>query len=316
MLLTDKKVLLFYLVSSVVINLVALSIVYGQIDEVRAVENFNQAEKHYPLLSKRVLKEAPQDLTVNFYDLRKQLFEQTAPYEKSFGLYFEYLPTGTSIGINSNDEFYAASLFKVPVIMAYYHGMDRLGIKDDPIITLQPDQLDSEFGDLWKKGAGYQLKASEAVKLALVESDNTAAKALVPYITAEDFSEVYNGIDLDLRADQKGALVSVRDYSSVLKALYFSSVLSKETSQKMLDLLSKTKFSDKLVAGVPDEIMVAHKIGNFIDDDGNKGFRDCGIVYASSRPYILCMFSLGDETLARDRMQRASKTIYDYVSRP
>ena len=174
--------------------------------------------------------------------------------------------------------------------------------------------LDSEFGNLWKKGEGYKLKASEAVKLALIESDNTAAQALLPFVTTKDFNAVYEALDIDLRTDNKGALVSAKNYSSILKALYFSSVIGKDSSEEILDLLTKTKFSDKLAASVPEDVRVAHKIGDFIDKDGNNGYRDCGIVYVPRRPYVLCMFSVGDEQLARERMQLASKTIYDYVA--
>jgi beta-lactamase class A len=184
----------------------------------------------------------------------------------------------------------------------------------DPIFTIKKEHIDSEFGELWRKGEGYQIKASDAIRLALIESDNTAAKVIATEITDVDFRAVYNALDIDLNADQQGALVSAKNYSSILKALYFSSVISKDSSESILDMLTKTKFPDKLAAGVPQNIMVAHKIGNFKDKDGNEGFRDCGIVYAHRRPYVLCMFSVGDEALARERMQLVSKMIYDYVS--
>lgn len=308
------KVILTCLLLSVFINVILGVFLFTQSDEVKSAEDFTIAQERYPLLSKRILQEYPQDLLINFLDLRKQIKAQTEPYDMSFGLYFEYLPTGTSIAVNANEQFYAASLFKVPVIMAYYHAMERTKSTDDPVLTLTKDQLDNEFGELWKKGAGYKLKASDAVKLALTESDNTAAKALVPYVITDDFNHVYNALDIDLHADKKGALVSAREYSSILKALYFASVLNKQNSEEMLDLLTKTKFPDKLAAGVPEDVIVAHKIGNFIDKDGKEGFRDCGIVYVPRRPYLICMFSVGDEQVARDRMQLASKTIYDYVS--
>lgn len=312
--LTKKKVFLPYLAVSIILNVIALSIIFGHIDEVKAVDDFQRAEQRYPLLSKRILQEFPQDILINFLALRTTLKQEVAPYGESFGFYFEYLPTGTSIGVNEKIDFHAASLFKVPVVMAYYHGTERTGSKNDPTITLTQDMLDGEFGELWKKGAGHKLKASEAIELALTESDNTAAKAIVPYVTEQDFQSVYDALDIELRADHEGALVSAKSYASILKALYFSSVLNKESSEEILDLLSKTKFPDKLVAGVPNDVIVAHKIGNFEDNNGNEGFRDCGVVYVPRRPYMLCMFSVGDEQTARDRMQQVSKTIYDYVS--
>lgn len=303
------------LIGSLIANVLLAIVFYNNSDVVKSAEDFKQAQEKYPLLSKRILQEYPLDILLNFLDLRRELQRQTAPYGSTFGLYFEYLPTGTSVGINANNEFYAASLFKVPVIMAYYHGLERTGGTDDKILTIKKEFIDNEFGDLWKKGEGYKIESSEAVRLAMVESDNTAAKILSEYVTDEDFEAVYEALDIDLHADQHGASVSARTYSSILKALYFSSVISKENSQKLLTQLTKTKFPDKLEAGVPEGISVAHKIGNFNDSNGNEGFRDCGIVYVPRRPYVVCMFSVSDEQTARERMQLVSKTIYDYVAK-
>lgn len=268
----------------------------------------------YPHLSVRALRENPNDLLLNFLPLRNNLRTEISPWGESFGMYFEYLPTGTSINVNGNSEFYAASLFKTPVVMALFHTRERLGKKDDPIVEIKPENIDGKFGNLWKKGVGYKIKQSELVRLALEESDNTAIRSLFPFIGSVDFEEVYQGLDIDLDTDSRGAILSAKSYSSIFKALYFSAVLKIDDSELILNHLSKTIFPDKLAAGVPSNIPVAHKIGNFIDSNGNEAFTDCGIVYKPRRPYLLCLVSRTDEQTARERMQDVSKIIYDYVS--
>lgn len=312
--MSRNKLLLFFLLLSLVGNVLVLFFLFNSRQEITSSHDFVSAQQKYPLLSKRVLQEFPQDVLVNFLDLRGELRKEVAPYGNSFGFYFEYLPTGTSIGVNEKNEFHAASLFKLPVVMSYYHYKDRLGRKEDLEITITKDMIDKQFGDLWKKGPGYKLKASEAVKLALEESDNTAARSLVPLIDEKDFEAVYQGLDIDLSSDNNGAILTAKNYTSILKALYFSAVLQKDSSETILDYLTKTKFPDKLAAGVPSHVMVAHKIGDYNDDKGNEAFMDCGIIYLTRRPYALCMLSIGDEQMARERMQAVSKTIYDYVS--
>src|SRR6266404_4311693 len=75
--------------------------------------------KKYLFLSSRVFNpNYSNDLIVNFLPLREQIHKQVDPYSSSFALYFEYLPTGTTIGINEDKEFTAESLLKVPVVMA------------------------------------------------------------------------------------------------------------------------------------------------------------------------------------------------------
>lgn len=305
---------LILLAFSIALNIFAALIIYKNSPEVSSVKRFNALQQKYPLVSKRVLLDFPQDILINFLDLRNELRKIATPLNSSFGLYFEYLPTGTSININGTNEFHAASLFKLPVIMSYYRHRERMGVKDDPMITITKQMIDDQFGDLWKKGPGTKIRASEAIRLAIEDSDNTAARALVSLIDEQDFQNVYQGLDIDLNSDNEGALLSAKNYSSILKALYFSSVLNRDSSEEILDLLTKTKFPDKLVAGVPSNILVAHKIGDYNDEKGNEAFMDCGIVYVPRRPYILCMLSVSDEQTTRERMQLISKTIYDYVS--
>ncbi len=278
--------------------------------------SFESQEKKYPLLSKRILNEFPNDILISFLDLRTELAKQTEPYGQDFGFYFEYLPTGTSIGINSTNEFYAASLFKVPVIIAYYKSLERTNSMNDfsKEVTVEKDDIDSQFGDLWELGPGTKIKMSEAVRLALEKSDNTAAKVIAKRVLEEDFDSVYEGIDIDLNTASGGAILTTRNYSSILKALYFSSVLSKESSNEILDYLSQSNFNDQLKSGLPEDIKVAHKIGEYRAADGATAFMDCGIVYLPRRPYLLCMLSVGDKKTAHDRMSKLSKTIYEYVS--
>lgn len=278
--------------------------------------SFDQKEKKYPLLSKRILNEFPNDILINFLQLRKDLNEQVAPYGTDFGIYFEYLPTGTSIGINSNNEFYAASLFKVPVIMAYYKFLERTGEENDleEEVTVEQDDIDSQYGELWKQGPGTKVKMDEAIRLALEKSDNTAAKMIARRVGQEDFDSVYEGLDIELETASGGAILTARNYTSILKSLYYASLLEKEDSNQILEHLTRSQFNDKLPAGVPEGIKVAHKIGEYNDYKENKAFMDCGIIYVPRRPYSVCMISVGDEKVARERMKKASQTIYNYVA--
>ena len=265
----------------------------------------------YPHISRRVLQDLPIDVLINFLPLRTKLREKVVEYNDNLAIYFEYLPTGISIGIHEKDEFYAASLFKLPVVMAYFRGKERNDIDSDKKVKLTKDTIDDRFGNLWMKGEGYEIGLEEAAKLALVESDNTAAKALGPYITEQNFKDVYDAVDIDLHITDKGAVMTPKHYSSILKSLYFTSVLNNENSETILSYLIMSAFKDKLVAGVPEEIEVAHKIG-VIDENS---YMDCGIVYVSRRQHILCMVSKGTEDEARTRMSTVSKIVYDYVSK-
>ncbi len=271
---------------------------------------FKEQEQRYPHLSKRILVENPNDLLINFLDLRKRLREEAKPFGQDFALYFEYLPTGTSIGINEKLEFVSGSLFKVPVAMAYLRKKERLGIKEDKTVVLGEEQMDPRFGNLWKLGPGAKINLAEAVKLSLTESDNTAVNLLLKEPEVQDYQWVYEGLDIDLKGKAgEPPIITNKSLSSILKALYFSAILNKENSELVLKYLSESKFDDQIVAGVPKDVAVAHKIGVF-----GEAFMDCAIVYVPKRPYLLCMRSKSDQQTAQERMKKISKIVYDYVS--
>ena len=272
--------------------------------------NPNESPKSYPYLSPRIFSENQNDLLINFLPLRKSLRSLVEGYDNQFSVYFEYLPTGTSVGIGEKVEFQAASLIKVPVVMAYFHQMERQGIQVNTNVTMEERDIDRDSGELWKKGIGATFSYDEIVRRAIIDSDNTAAMMLINRVSQEDFDQAYEGLDIDLKKDNKQVMITAKQYSSILKSLYFSSILSKKNSQYILDLLTQTKFNDKLPAGVPATVKVAHKIGILNEDS----YMDCGIVYVPKRPYIVCMISKSNDMLATIRMQAVSKMIYGYIS--
>lgn len=276
---------------------------------------FQKSVQKYPNLSQKIFTEYNRDLLINFVPLRTKLHNLIdKEYGNNFTMYFEYIPTGTSIGVMPETEFYSASLLKVPVVIAYYHHKEKNNIQDDQEVTIKESEIDNHFGSLWQRGAGSKIRLSEAVKFALTESDNTAAKILQDQLDNDDYAYVFNGLDILVKEAQNHQVsMTAKAYGSILKSLFFASLLSKENSEYILSLLSNTKFSDKLVAGVPDNIQVAHKIGVY-ENVNVPIYADCGIVYLPSRPYLLCMASRSDEKMAQDRMKTVSKMVYDYVA--
>jgi beta-lactamase class A len=91
------------------------------------------------LLSKRIFLSRPNDILVNFEPMRAELREELAYYNDRVSLYFEYLPTGTSVRLGDATQLVAASLLKVPVSMELYRlsEMDRVNL--DQKVTLKQE---------------------------------------------------------------------------------------------------------------------------------------------------------------------------------
>lgn len=272
-------------------------------------------ENELPFLSKRIFTENQNDIIINFTSLRNTLKSYIENENGQVGLYFEYLPSGVSIGVNDRDEIKLASLSKVPLVMSILKKEERGLIKLDDAVILKKENLDSRFGTLWKKGEGSKLTVKELIEICLKESDNTAYEALFGLLTTNEVNEVYDYLDITILFEGNNPLISPKSYSSIIRSLYLSSFLDVKNSDYVLEVLSDTLFKDKIPAGVPSHIKVSHKVGIFNDLDTKQNvYSDCGIVYIPQRPYILCIFVKNNEEDARKHMTNLSKIIFTYVS--
>lgn len=269
----------------------------------------------YPMLSKRIFAESQNDILINFMPLRTAMRDYITKQPQQIGAYFEYLPSGTSIGVNDQMEARLASLIKVPVVMAVYKDAEAGHVSLDKVIALQAEDVDTRYGNLWRRGIGAKLTIRETVRINLVESDNTATRMLVRQLSEGAIDTVFDSLDVPKDRKEGAGVISPKGYASILRSLYLSSYLERKDSNEILDILTKTNFTDKIPAGVPKNIKVAHKIGVFDSAASQTVHNDCGIVYVPSRPYLLCLMVSGPEQVARTHMQYLSKMVYGYVDR-
>ena len=270
------------------------------------------SSSNYPLLAKRLFVESPNDQILNFAPLRTELNAYMNAIGKQNSVYFEYLPSGTSIKVGDTNELVAASLTKIPVVMQLYKAKELGKLNLDDMVPLKQEFLDSASGDLYKMGAGYQLSLRQAAQKTLEDSDNTAALTIIDATQTKVSSSdaPYSALDLQIERDKNNQIViDSKSYSSFLKCLYFSCYLNNDDSQEVLDYLSSSKFNDRLTAPIPNDIKVAHKIGTF----STKIQSDCGIIYLPNRQYLLCVMLAMPDPEASKNIANISKITYDYV---
>lgn len=275
----------------------------------------NQNGEQFPYLSKRIFAEDQNDILINFIPLRNAMRIYVGNQPDPIGVYFEYLPSGTSIRIRDELEVKIASLIKVPTVMAIYKEIEKGIMKKTDRLTIQKDHIDTRFGSVWKKGEGATLTIEEAVREALQHSDNTASKMLAESLPAGAMDQVFNALDVPIETEGIFPILSAKNYSSILRSLYLASYLTKASSNEILDILTQTGFADRLVAGIPKGVPVAHKIGVFEQTEPPQNIHsDCGIIYVPKRPYILCIMTDAPEAKANVYMRELSKMTYTYVS--
>lgn len=302
------------LVSIVIIALMAIIfwLVYAMTTTATETSSSKKWVAEHPLLSKRLSVEAQNDILINFAPLREALQLYFSRIDAKYSFYFEYLPTGSSIQIGDNSEMVSASLLKLPLVMDLYKTVELGSTSLDKEVTIARKDVDPLYGSLWKKGAGTKLSLKEAVRLTLVDSDNTAANLLTDEVVPKLPPQQGSFSQLDIPTDKNNLSISVitaKAYSSTLKCLYLSCFLEPEDSQQILSLLALSD-NPRIKAGVPSYITVADKIGTFSTEVQS----DCGIIYVPKRPYLMCMMVGSPEDKADPQISAVSKLIYDYVN--
>ena len=228
-------------------------------------------------------------------------------------IYFRDLNNGPWIGINEQENFTPASLLKVPLMIAY------LKIAETAPQTLQEKILidDSENKVLSQNiiplktvASGQKYKVEDLINYMIEYSDNRAANALLQHINPDTLDKIYSDLGMKVPGDgQDENFMSVRDYSSFFRILYNASYLNRDMSEKALKILTDSQFTQGLTAGVPDNIIVAHKFGERVLAEG-KQLHDCGIIYKKNNPYLLCVMTRGNDF---EKMSTAIKDFSDLV---
>lgn len=271
----------------------------------------------YPFLSPRLALSDRNDIFLNFSSLRQGLRAYISAQEKPIYLYFEYLPSGTSIGINEQQEIPSASLIKIPTVMAVYEKIDKKELSLDQVLTVQQQNLDPDFGTFWKEGVGATITLKDAIEKTIVDSDNTTHNLIYNLIKPEDRLDVFNQLDIAITKEGQidKPLVTAKSYSSILKSLYYSTYLSFESSNAILETMTRITDNSKLPAGIDTGVKVAHKIGVYERVPGDYFYNDCGIVYPEKRKYVLCIMVNSSEEEAKIHMKELSRMVYAFIKR-
>jgi beta-lactamase class A len=269
----------------------------------------------YNFLAKRILVDNPNEAIVDFSPLKKQIGDYIAANggEQQYSVFFEYLPTGVSIGFNEEQEIVGASLLKLPLAMHTYKLAEQGKVNFDEEFALEPDWLNSQYGELYKKGSGYKTTLRELVEVLLKDSDNTAALALYSKLgSVMDLEKnLLTFLDTDYQVNEDERIfIGAEDYSAMLKCLYFACYTNKDDSQAILSLMTQSKFDNRLKLYLPNDAVVAHKIGTF----EQQAQSDCGIFYVENRNYLLCVMGLGGDKEVSRKIGDISQIVYKYIT--
>lgn len=238
------------------------------------------------------------------------------------GVFFLNLRNSGWFSVNASETFIPASLLKLPMLISYY----KLRETEEDLFDQKIFYEGKDFNQLRNLGngtisPGKTYSVGELMKEMIINSDNNALQLLYEY-RKDSLKSVFDDMKIPLPSTDADIaqkdFVTTRDIARFLLVLYNASYLDPKDSEEALLTLSNTAFKDGIVAGVPKGVVVSHKFGERELPQGNNNLNielhDCGIVYHTKTPYILCIMTKGNNLNSEKlQIQKISKIIYNNV---
>lgn len=234
-------------------------------------------------------------------------------------MYYRDLKNGPWAGVNVDMQTPPASLLKVPLAMSLYKYAEGRPAFLGQTFLYDSRGIDANAGEHIKAAesitSGKSYSVEELIQYMLRDSDNGAMTLLAGSVQIDELTNSFKTIGVPPpQGDGNKYAINARVFGSFFRVLYNASYLSPDDSEHMLGILAGSGFDEGIVAGVPKGTRVAHKFGERSLEDGSTFLNDCGIVYRSDHPYLICIFTKGRD--AQDlvsSVRDVSKIVYDLV---
>lgn len=213
------------------------------------------------------------------------------------GLYYKDLTTETSYQFNGQEIFTAASVIKLPLLVAVYHEIHHGNLTREATVQVKPEDKVPGCGVLTLMHDGLELDIMDLCKLMITISDNTATNILIDILGTDKIKAIFKEYNLsktvltrklfDMKMKDQGFenYICPVEIGNLLEALHHQTILTPEICRELIQILKEQQLNSKIPHLLPSEIEVAHKTGEVTNVT-----HDVGIIY-TDKPFILCFAS-------------------------
>jgi beta-lactamase class A len=236
------------------------------------------------------------------------------------GLFILDLSTGDYADLLSSKAFPAASVIKLPILMAFFQDVDAGKVSLSEKLVMRPELMASGSGYMQDLAPWSSFSAKYTVGKMIETSDNTATNMIIKRLGgAWALNKRFRSWGLQDTAirrwlpDLRGTnTVSPQDLTLILSKLAKGSLLSPSSQASAIAILKTCHTRSLLYPGIGPGGEIAHKTGDI-------GFAigDAGIVYMpNGRQYIAAVMLKRpyDDPRGRDYIQTISRITYSYFS--
>jgi beta-lactamase class A len=221
------------------------------------------------------------------------------------------LADGRYAALNEAQVYYAASLYKLEVLIEAYRQRDAGMLDFARMLTLEAKYAELDLNTLEALGlaAGDMVSVQDAVRAMIVVSDTPTAALLQDTLNPVSIDQTLSSLGLGETENANRQLpTSARDMARLLTAIATGQAEVSEASRlEMLSLLRQEEYRQGVVAGVPPDTAVAHKTGSYAG-----ATHDVALVWGPAGPYVIAV--LTDRSYDWEPIRAVSRAVWDYFA--
>jgi beta-lactamase class A len=257
---------------------------------------------------------------------------------RRIGVAYHDYASGTTWAHNADQWFHAASTMKVPVLVGVFAAVKAGEIELDARVHVRnrffsvtdgtPYRIESsrDGNSAVHAQVGKTMKVLDLARHMIVTSSNLATNLLVDLIGVERLQQTLEelgvgGIEIRRGVEDEQAFVqgvnnrvTASGLVEVLRLIEEEKAISREASDRMLEILHAQEFRSGIPAGLPNDARVANKTGEI-----STVAHDTGLVYLADRePYALAILTEWEPEVSsgrKDTVAAISRAVYQHLTR-
>lgn len=243
--------------------------------------------------------------------LRAEVLNALAGHNGVFGVYVKVLETGEEFRLNDG-EYISASCYKLPLVLLLYEMASAGELSLDYTIVVRAEDWEEGTGVLQLGKPGMELKIRKLAELAITESDNVAANALLRCIGRDRLRSYYHAVGARIIPLERN-VSSPSDMGRFAERLISFAQKNPGLGKELLSYFLENRFKDRLAANLPKGVQVANKIGTWPGT-----VNDVGIVVLERISYVIAVMSrdVGPTTeIGKRAVADVSAAVFKHISR-
>jgi beta-lactamase class A len=228
---------------------------------------------------KALVPQAPFATNQELTELKQKLQIESNKPNLHAGIFVVEPATGKFIDVDARRAYSAASMIKLPVMVALGQALDAKQVSADQMLTIRQDLIGGGSGWLQWRKPGSKLSLKETAELMIIISDNTATNMIIDVLggkeklnsTFAQWGLASTRINNPLPDLPGTNTTSPYDLAWLLGKIDGGQLLSADSRNWILTTMQRNKIRTLLPMGVPPGTVVADKTGDIATLVGDAG---------------------------------------------